>query len=412
MRKTSVLIIGNGHYATGLTTLSDTRKTDKDSGVLLPSVLALKSEGFIEQIGIAARDGDKLLRLKSRLASWKEKFGWSDELELFPDSGQIDEKAYLRALSALPKPCVALIAVPDFLHKEVMLACISHGVPFLVVKPALIRLEDLYEVLQEIEKKPILGMVDYHKVFDEANMLLKSEYQAGEYGKLHHAYSLMTQRRDMLDVYKRWIEMDDRLNINHYLGSHYIHLTGFITGAEPIDVRATAQFGLAADILKKDVADVIETQIRWKDVTGHIFTSYHVSGWSDPRETESMTYQEIHLLCEKGHIDSDQRYRGLRKILSGSGYEAPNPYFFNLSRNHFGEINLNTRYGFISIKTFIEAATQIQEGEKTLGALDNQLPTLRESEKVTAVLEAADHSIANNSKIVEIIRHNGSYVIK
>ena len=412
MLKTNVLIIGNGHYATGMTTLSGIRKTDKDSGVLLPSVLALKDHGYIDQIGIAARDGDKLLQIKGRLAFWKEKFEWSEEIRLFPKSGQIDDKAYEKALSAMPKPCVALIAVPDYLHKEVMLACISHGVSFLVVKPALIRLEDLYEVLQKIEEKPILGMVDYHKVFDEANILLKNEYLAGDYGRIHHAYSLMTQRRAMLDVYKRWFEMDDRLNINHYLGSHYIHMIGFITGAEPIDVRATAQFDLAAARFKKTVADVIETQIRWRDLAGQIFTSYHVSGWNDPHETESMTYQEIHLLCENGHIDSDQRYRGFRKILSGKGYEVPNPYYFNLSQDNFGKVNFSTKYGFISIKTFINAAIQILDGEKSLTELDLTLPTLKESLKVTAILEAADHSLAANSKVVEIINNKGIYTIK
>ncbi len=409
MSKINVLIIGNGHYSTGMTVISDKRSTDKDSGVLLPSVLALRSEGLVGEICIAARDGAKLLRLKERLSAWKEKYGWHDAIGFYPAEGQIDEKAYIKALSEMPRPCAALIAVPDHLHKDVMLECIRQEVPFFIVKPAVVRLDDLYAVLEEMTRKRIFGMVDYHKVFDEANLLLKSEYLSGSYGNLHHVYSLMTQRRDMLEIYKRWLETDTDFNINHYLGSHYIHLVGFISRAEPIDVRATAQFGYAADSIKREIVDMVETQIRWIDSAGHEFTSYHISGWNDPIETESMTYQEVHFLFENGRIDSDQRYRGFRKITAGGSYETPNPYFFNLNRNPLGDLSLNTKYGYISVKTFVQTAIDIRNGKRTAEEMDHLLPTISESERVTSILEAADLSMKNNSRVVQIVKRNGRY---
>lgn len=409
--KVNLLIIGNGHYATGMTTLSDIRKTDKDYGVLLPAALALQKEGLVGNIGIAARNGQKLLDLKNRLLQWENEFGWQSDLTFYPDTARVDENAYLEALATMPKPCVALIAVPDFLHKEIMLACINRDVAFLVVKPAVTRLDDLYAVIDRMNAQSVFGMVDYHKVFDEANILLKSEYEAGLYGSINHVYSLMTQRRDMLDIYQRWFDMDRGLNINHYLGSHYIHLTGYITDAVPLDVRATSQGRKTADTLHPDVADVIETQVRWRDNNGHVFTSYHVSGWNDPHETESMTYQEIHMLTEKGHVDSDQRYRGFRKVISGKGYEAVNPYFFNLTRNPLGELNLNTKYGYLSVKTFVQAAMAVLQRELSLDELDKKLPTIRESAKVTAILEAADLSLKNNSRVIAVNSEGGRFSV-
>jgi len=59
-RKLNVLIVGAGHYTTGSTVLSGKVSTDKDFGVLLPSVLELKLKGVVDKVAIAARDGSKL----------------------------------------------------------------------------------------------------------------------------------------------------------------------------------------------------------------------------------------------------------------------------------------------------------------------------------------------------------------
>lgn len=406
-QKINVLIIGAGHYSTGTTSLTGHKSTDKDLGVLLPSVLELKQEGLVGKVGLVATDGARISKVRRDWISRGGQFFSSVDFECYPAEGVVNTEAYVDALKNMPRPCAALIAVPDHLHKTIMMACIAEGVHFLVVKPAVTNLRDLHEVLDAIGRKQVFGMVDYHKVFDEANILLRAEYQQGCYGKFQHATSLMTQRRDMLDIYSRQLASNVSTNINHYLGSHYIHMVGFITGAKVLDVRATAQFGVAEKMLKKNgVADLIETQIRWQDKGGGVFTSYHISGWSDPSETESMTYQELHLICEKGHVDSDQRYRGFRKVISGEGYSALNPYFFNLTKDPLGRLGLNTKYGFISIRTFLESCIGFIQGIITLPELDERLPTLRESASVTAALEAADLSLANDSRVV-VVQHDG-----
>ena len=407
IEKINVLIIGAGHYATGTTSLTGLKSTDKDLGVLLPSVLALKQEGLVGKVGLVATDGTKIAKVRRDWSARGEQFFPSVDFECYPAEGVINTEAYLDALKSMPRPCAALIAVPDHMHKTIMLACIDEGVHFLVVKPAVTNLRDLYEVLDVLGHKQVFGMVDYHKVFDEANILLRAEYQQGCYGKFQHVTSLMTQRRDMLDIYSHQLSSNSTTNINHYLGSHYIHMVGFITGAKILDVRATAQFGVAEKMLKRTgIADLVETQIRWQDKSGSVFTSYHISGWSDPSETESMTFQELHLICEKGHVDSDQRYRGFRKVISGEGYSALNPYFFNLAKDSLGRLGLYNKYGFVSVQTFLESCIGFIQGIVTLPELDERLPTLKESVSVTAALEAADLSLSNDSRVV-VVRSDG-----
>ena len=403
------MIVGAGHYSTGATVLSGKKATDKDIGVFLPSVLELRSKGIVGEVAIAARDGSKLENLSGQFRSMASWYGWDDHITFFPDYGEIDESAYIKAIEDMPHPCAVLIAVPDHVHMDVMSCCIENNIPFMVVKPAVVKLNDLYVLLSKLDDNPVLAMVDYHKIYDDANIMLKEEYQAGLYGNLQHFTSLMTQRRDMLEIFSKSLNSSSPPNINHYLGSHYIHMVGFITDAEPIDVRATSQTGVANKIIAdNDVADLVETQIRWRDKNSNVFTSYHISGWNDPSETESMTYQEIHMVCEKGHVDTDQRYRGFRKVISGEGPSVPNLYFFNLNTGVGGN-NLATKYGFVSVKVFLEYCLETYLGKVSLDELDNKLPTLRESERVTAILEAADISLLNNSSVIKIVKKDDKY---
>jgi D-galacturonate reductase len=402
----NLILIGSGHYATGQTALSGQTATDKDFGVLLPSALHLRARGWVGQIALCGRDGNKFAPIRAKIERWRTDLGIDVSFDTYPAPSVVDAEAYVKALDEMPRPCAALIAVPDDKHVEVMLACTQRNIPFLIVKPAVTRLEDFYEVKAAMPEG-MLGMVDYHKVYDEANLLLLDDISQGTYGKIHHVSSLMSQRRDMIEIYQRWLRDNPSININHYLGSHYIHMTGFLTGARPIDVRATQQFGFIQRHYQMDVADTIQTQIRWRLPDGHVFASHHIAGWADPSQTESMTFQQMHLLTESGHVFSEQRYRGTRKVLAQGGLQAPNPYFFNFSRNLLGGWNLETKYGYQSVAAFVQLALSGPEAAKGL-----HLPSFAESEYVTAVLEAADLSLRCDAGVIRIERDGERLILK
>jgi len=401
----NLILIGSGHYATGQTAVSGRKSTDKDYGVFLPSALNLRTKGLVGEIALCGRDGDKFALIRSKIEHWRISPGIDVSFNAYPRLGEVDTKAYVKALDEMPKPSAALIAVPDDKHVEVMLACVERNIPFLIVKPAVTCLDDFYRVKAAMPEG-LLGMVDYHKVYDEANLLLLDDISEGIYGKIHHVSSFMSQRRDMIEIYQRWLRENPSINVNHYLGSHYIHMTGFLTGATPIDVRATQQFGFIQKHYKMDVADTIQTQIRWRLPNGDKFSSYHIVGWADPSQTESMTFQEMHLATENGHIFSDQRYRGTRKVLEQSGLQAPNPYFFNFSHNLLGSWNLDTKYGYQSVETFVQL---VLGGPLAMQGL--YLPTYAESENVTAILEAADQSLQCNSGVIRIERDSNRLIL-
>jgi len=395
--KINVLIIGNGHYATGTTVLEGKKETDKDWGVILPSMLELRRQGFVDKIYLAGRNGYEFPKLRKKLKLMNEKFGWNTDITLFPKDNEISDVAFIDALKLLPKPSAVIIATPDPLHKKMILESIKFKSHFMVVKPAVTKITDLEEIIQQQQKADVLGLVDYHKVYDEANLILKEDYEQDKYGDIQHIFTKQTQRRDQLRIFHKWIGGEN--NVNHYLNSHYIHLVGFITKATPLNVRATCQFGIAKKEYNIDTPDLIETQIVWRAKNGTKFTSYHIAGWADPSETSAMSYQEVHIIGTKGHIESDQRFRGLETVLSQKGQNIINPYFFYLNKIWDGSPDLESKYGFKSIKTFIKSVLAVENGID-VDYFEGMLPTVKESRNVTVILETADKSIQDNSSVI------------
>tara|TARA_X000000950_G_C13893228_1_gene651733 strand:+ start:37 stop:1266 length:1230 start_codon:yes stop_codon:yes gene_type:complete len=403
--KPNVVIIGSGHYVTGKTILSKTRKTDKDLGVILPAVAYLKKINKINDIFITSVNGDALQKkIKKWKSETKDIFG-NLSVNLSPEKGENNESSYKKVLRKTQKPCIAIISTPDHTHKKIIKECIKNEVPFFVVKPAVTKLSDFYQLREMLDDSSISGMVDFHKVFDESNFVLKDKIQKKELGDLYHISSVMTQRKTMLDIYSRWLERDDAPNINHYLGSHYIHLTSFITGAIPIEVRSTSQeLGEDFGRLSK-IPSMIQTQVKWK-LPKQNFYSYHLAGWADPEKSESMTTQEITLFGSKGKIHSDQKFRGTYTISEEKGFSIENPYFFNLNKGLKDQINLKNKYGFNSIEYFLDSCV---ESNFLKFNKNDFFPSFHESENVTAILEAADLSLKNSSRIIKILKKDKKY---
>jgi predicted dehydrogenase len=396
--KINVLIIGNGHYSTGSTVLEGKKETNTDFGVVLPAILELKKQGYVDKVYLAAKNGFKYNNLGDKIKLLNEKFGWDTSIEFFPNKNEIDEKAYLAALKSLPKPGAVIIATPNHLHKEMMLKTIEAGHHFLIVKPPLTCLKDYKEVVDQLNQTTILGMVDYHKIHDEPNLILREQCSQKEYGRIQHIFSKMTQKRDMLEIFGEWFGKET--NVNHYIGSHYIHLTEFITGAVPIEVRSTCQYGLIEEEYGIKTPDLIETQILWEK-EGYNFSSYHIAGLSDPSGTSAMTHQEIQIIGTNGHVRSDQKNRGFERVLSSKCPESINPNFFYINKDIDGRVNLEGKYGFKSIKIFIKSVLEIENGAD-IDKFEKILPTLRNSKNIIAILNAADISISKGSSIVKL----------
>ena len=398
----NAIIIGSGHYVTGTIDGHDAQ-TDKDSGVFLPSIVALKEQGLVDKIWVVGRRGTATKRAVERSAG---RLGFDAESVLtLPEAGITDSDAYVGALEHLPKPLIALIATPDHTHREVMEACIGASVPFLIVKPALRNLDAHYAIVQRMDKANSFGLVDFHKIYDDANALIHQHLVNQSLGDLYTILSIHTQRRVMRSAYSRWREVDSGLNVFDYLGSHSVHMVNHWTGARPTGVRASESSAVGENAS----GDMIRATITWELPNGRPFESIHIVGWCDSDESLSMSDQRFVVWGSQGRIDSNQGRRGIEISLSGEPTQSPNPHFFATSPRPSLSNSLDGRYGFESVKTFVRAATMHLAGQPLIDI--NDAPTIQRMGPTTAVLEAAALSRTNSGRFVRISMCDGRHSV-
>ena len=386
------LIIGAGHYATGENSLTGLKETDKDFGVILPSLLALQHYKLIDNIGIVARSKPKVQIAIAKFGVLAETYGWNPDITVFGTENDSEESDYIKALDSMEKPFNVFVVTPNRTHFEILKECLKRGIDCFVVKPAVSSLADLNELISLQKQYRGKCFVDYHKLFDPANLMLRQEMK-NCLEDLYQISSVMTQRSDMKEIFKNEIKLDPSFNANWYIGCHYIQLVASITKAKPIDVRSIG-FG---EISKENSSnyDLIETSITWRTQSGHTFSSNHLAGWGDPSNAPSMSTQKINVITKNSRIYSNQDYRGVEVQKEGKDLSRPNPFFFRLPQVDEGLSGWESNYGFRSIRSFLDFS-------KGVSFKEGWIPTLEDSIIVTRILEAADSSLKSGSKVIEL----------
>ncbi len=386
--------MGAGHYVTGFTRLSSVTPTDKDHGVILPSLLALQHQNIVGDIFLAVRDTEKMRQHLKQQKEFFARFDWKPRIHLVKISEGNIVTGISQIIATLPDNLVGFVALPNYLHYEAISAFLIFGKNVFVVKPAVIETSDLRSLEQLEHENGARVYVDYHKLFDPINLEIRS-WLANQ--RITGFSSWMTQRIDMLDIYSETFTSDSKFNVNHYLGCHYIHLVSSLSGAKPLKVRAQGELGLAVEKLGIPyVFDSISTTIIWKNADASTFTSEHHAGWTDPPGSPSMTTQRITVDTDRLRFVSDQGRRGLDVSFGGST-KNPNPDFFRIPDPGEGPSGWRSNYGFRSIAFFLEDFTS--SASKKVG---QWIPSLEDSRVVTQVLELADRSLSQGSGWVSL----------
>lgn len=382
MSAPSVLVIGAGMYVCGRGTAG--------VGTILPTLVQAQAEGLIGEIAVAATSQESVRALREKLAEINRRLETSVVVRAYPERGS-DPNAYRAALTEV-RPACAIVAVPDHLHAEIATAVIEAGAHALVVKPLTTTRAETAALIALAQAKRVYGAVEFHKRWDEANLVLRQTIVDGRLGELRHISVEYGQRKAIRDTFAPWLR---HTNIFQYLGAHYADLIYFLTGAQPVRVLAVGEPKGAAPWQ----CDTVQALIEWKG--GHAgFTSSILTTWGEPNAASAMSDQRIRVLGTRGRYDSDQKHRGV-ELVTEDGVETINPYFSQVYRAADGRVGIEG-YGPRSIRQFLDDVRALSDGTIQLTDVPITRPTFRDAAASTAIVEAVNDSLSRGGVWVDL----------
>lgn len=384
----SVLVIGAGMYVCGRGT--------PGMGTILPTLVQAQADGLIGDLSVAATSQESVRTLREKLAEINLRLETNVTVHIYPEHGN-DSNAYRAALAELHRPACVVVAVPDHLHADIAAEVIEAGLPLLVVKPLTATVAEAHRLIDLAQTRQVYGAVDFHKRFDEANLLLRQTLADGRLGEVRHIAVEFSQRREIQKTFASWVQ---QTNVFQYLGVHYVDLIAFVTGARPVRVVATGQPRVS---VREGLwrLDAIQAVVEWEGApSGNAFGSTILTNWVEPDRSSAMSHQTIKVLGTRGRYDSDQTHRGVQ-LITEAGIEEVNPYFSQLYRAAHGKPVVEG-YGPRSIRQFLTDVQDLVDGTRQVSDLIPTRPSFQQALISTAVVEAVNRSLTQGELWVEV----------
>jgi predicted dehydrogenase len=215
----------------------------------------------------------------------------------------------------------AVIVTPDHAHTRVVIDALEAGLDVLVEKPLCMKTAEAVEIIEKAKGLRRIVAVDFHKRLDPSHMAARERVLAGAYGEVQTGYSWM---QDTISVPCGGFFRSDlaaRSSPLWFLGVHIFDGMRFITGLDPVEVRATAYKDEVLD-QGVDTHDAVKADFVMNNGASMTF----VVSWNLPNAAPSITIQGVTIQCSRGKLDLDTCDRGVHD-LSPEGYRYSNTNF-------------------------------------------------------------------------------------
>jgi len=385
---------------------------------LLPSIYQLQRLGVVGSISICALNGPPLRALATS-PTLREAFP-SQTFTPYPDYTAVTDEElfpdlYKEVIGNLPPRQCVVVAVPDQLHDRVLKVALAADQHILCVKPLVLKYEQAVEIEREAHARGLLIGIEYHKRFDDRNLLARHAYRTGQLGEF-----MAGQSRLVEPWYYRHSNFQNWLTLKNsdaftYIGCHYVDLVAFITGLKPVEVSV---YGNVRPFPNGNEA------FMWTD--GRVIFENGgclnvLNGLGYLADGPGGNSQGMRLFCEKGDrggiIDHSDDFRGVKHgydAADGRGFTEPNPDFFRLI-DVGGEGLTPVGYGYRSVAYTVNAIARVER--ETAGLSDPEALKKRQAlldEYDREDIMATPKNSAYNELVMEAgrlsILHGGRHV--
>lgn len=216
---------------------------------------------------------------------------------------------------------VMVVCTPDHSHFEYIMGALEAGLHVLVEKPMTMKLEQCRAIITKARDKKRKVITLYHKRADPMWAEASRRIRMGEFGDFRMGWASIQNPVIVPNSDYFLSDLAAHSDPNWFLGTHFYDLLRYMTGLNPITVRAhrfknrmTGQSSGNTDSIKADF--ILENQGALS-----VFLSWNLS-----KSYPSLTKQDMRLHFQNGELDLDGTRRGFTQD-SQNGYQYVNPYF-------------------------------------------------------------------------------------
>ena len=384
---------------------------------ILPVLYTMQRRGEIGAISVCSQHGRTVMALANAPQLLRAFPGQS--FRAYPDASQDRNKPhpdlFRRAVLELPPRNVVVVAVPDQLHFDAVMAALRADQHVICVKPLVLRVRESAEIEHEARSRGLFVGVEYHKRFDDRNLRARGHYRDGSLGEFRMGTCrLMEKWHFRHSNFQNWCTVDSS-DAFTYVGCHYVDIVQFITGLTP---AAVSSHGIRDRYPNGNEGFLwCDTRVLWNNgAVLNVQTSLSCPDEAPGANSQGMT---LYFSGEGrgGMLDHSDQYRGVAYSFvrkpDGPGatfYAEPSPDF--LQYNDIGGPGLEpVGYGVRSMEALLRAPIQIErecatlrEQQDVLEQIDRTgfLATPANSRHNDLVIEAGRLSILNGGQLAAI----------
>ncbi|MFP4573689.1 MAG: Gfo/Idh/MocA family protein [Desulfobacterales bacterium] len=274
-----------------------------------------------------------------------------------------------------------VVCTPDHVHYDYIMSALDRGFHVLVEKPMAMDLDQSRAIVAKAKEKQKKVITLFHKRADPLWAEAGRRIRAGEFGAFRMGWAGIQNPVIVPNSDYFMSDLAAHSDPNWFLGTHFYDLLRYMTGLNPITVRAhrfkNNTFGQLSENTDSIKADFIfENQGALS-----VFLSWNLS-----KNYPSLTKQDMRLHFDNGELDLDGTQRGFTQD-SPNGYKYVNPYFMR-----------NNSVGIAGYAAdFLESAIiSILDADQPLPV---DLPTLEDAWWASSMAGAVETSAENNEII-------------
>jgi predicted dehydrogenase len=318
---------------------------------------------------------------------------------------------YKDELAKLPPRQIVVMALPDQLHHEAILAALRANQHVLAVKPLVLSVAHAREIESEARSRNLMVGVEYHKRFDDRSLLARRRYREAWFGEFKLGTArLMEKWYYRHSNFQNWCTTENS-DAFVYIGCHYVDLVHFITGLLP---KSVSVYGIRDRYPNGNEGWLwTDARVIWNN--GACLNVQN--SLSFPDEAPGTNTQGLTMYFSDGTrgawLDHSDQYRGLRYCYARRQDSPGATTFTEPSTDYFQYVEYPgpglqpVGYGYRSVEAIINAilrveAAPVDERARLLSEIDAAgiIATPANSGFNESVIEAARISISSGGREV------------